>query len=254
MNRVAVALVEPQYHVNVGHVARLMKNFGHSKLYLIKPSFDAAEAARYATHGKNVLAAAKVTTLKQLRKRHNVIIGTTAIRASSRLNVLRESVSPQQVAQIIDAGPGKSFCIVLGRESSGMTNSELALCDLICTISTRTNYATMNIAHALAIVLYEISKLDQAHDSTARPAKKRISPASQRDINILLQYLDRVSRASNYDEHKRPLLAIAVKKMLAKSAPAEKDVMLLVSLFRKSWLAINRKQKRATERARFKSS
>src|SRR5262245_47593148 len=28
MNFLSVVMIEPQYHVNVGHVARLMKNFG----------------------------------------------------------------------------------------------------------------------------------------------------------------------------------------------------------------------------------
>src|SRR6185437_10660530 len=66
---IAVALVEPQYPVNVGHVARLMKNFGLRRLYMVNPHYDSVEAVRYATHGKDVLASAKVVTLKQLRKK-----------------------------------------------------------------------------------------------------------------------------------------------------------------------------------------
>lgn len=239
---IAVALVEPQYHVNVGHVARLMKNFGLKRLYFIKPHFDRVEAVKYSTHGKGVLESAKTATLKQLRKKFDVLIGTTAIPATSRLNVLREATSAEQMAKIIvHSGDGKDFCIVLGRESSGLNNEELAMCDLVVIIDTKTKYRTMNIAHALAILLYEISKLKP--ELPVKKSKKKIGLASQQDMDLLLQYVSKVADAGNYDAHKKPLLEAAVKKMLAKSVPTTKDVMLMVSLLRRSLLAIERKRK-----------
>lgn len=236
---IAVALVEPQYHVNVGHVARLMKNFGLGKLYFVKPHFDRAEAVKYSTHGKDVLASAKTVTLKQLRSRFDVLVGTTAIRATSRLNILRGSIDAEQAARIIRDGSGRDFCIVLGRESSGLNNRELEMCDLAVTIDTKTRYRTMNLAHALAILLYEISKLKPAPPD--KRVRKRIDPASQREVDLLLRYVGMVADAGNYDLHKKPLLEAAARKLLAKGAPTSKDVMLLVSLLRRSLLAMERK-------------
>lgn len=239
----AVALIEPQFHVNVGHVARLMKNFGLRRLYFIGPHFDRYEAVRYAMHGKDVLAAARTVTLQQLRKRFDVLIGTTAISATSRLNVLRESVSAEQLARIIREGTPRRFCIVLGREPSGMNNNELAMCDLVCTVDTRTKYRTMNVAHALAILLYELSR--QQQPPPAKATKKMVRSAAREDIDLLLRYVGEMAAAANYDSHKRPLLDSAIKKLIAKSAPTAKDVMLLVSLCRKTMLAIGRRKKSA---------
>src|SRR5687768_12032151 len=104
-------MVEPQYHVNVGHVARLMKNFGLSDLYFTSPRFDAEEAIRYAMHGSDILAGSRTVDFGALKKKFDFIIGTTAIGATSNLNVLRESVSADQLAEIINKGRGKSFCI-----------------------------------------------------------------------------------------------------------------------------------------------
>ena len=238
---IAVALVEPQGHVNVGHVARLMKNFGHKKLFLVKPNFDRTEAVKYSTHGKDILAAAKTMTLEQLRKKFDILIGTTAIRATSRLNILRESIDAEQMAEIIHDGSGKDFCIVLGRESSGLNNRELAVCDLVVLIDTKTKYRTMNIAHALAVLLYEVSIPNP--ELPVKKSKKMIGPASQHEIDLLLKYINRVADASNYELHKKPLLNAATKKLLAKSAPTAKDAMLLVSLFRRTLLAIERKKR-----------
>lgn len=235
---IAVALIEPQYHVNVGHIARLMKNFGLRRLYFVKPHFDKIEAVKYSTHGKDVLAAAKTTTLKQLRKRFDILIGTTAIRATSKLNILRESIGAERMARIIHDGNSRNFCIVLGRESSGLNNEELAVCDLVVNIDTKTRYRTMNVAHALGILLYEISK--SKPEVPAKKSKKKVDLASQQDIELLLQYVSKVEEASNYDLHKKPLLEVAIKKLLAKSMPTAKEVMLLVSLLRRSLLAIER--------------
>jgi tRNA/rRNA methyltransferase len=235
---VAVALIEPQYSVNVGHIARLMKNFGFKSLYFVRPHFDKAEAIKYSTHGKDVLVAAKTVTLRQLRKKFDVLIGTTAIRATSRLNILRESINAEQIAKIIHDASTKDYCILLGRESSGLNNEELNTCDLVVTIDTKTKYRTMNVAHTLAILLYEISKLKS--ELPAKRSKKRVDLASQHDIDLLLKYVCMLADAGNYDLHKKPLLQAAAKKILAKSVPTSKDVMLLVSLFRKSLLAIER--------------
>jgi tRNA/rRNA methyltransferase len=238
---IAVALVEPQGHVNVGHIARLMKNFGHKKLFLVKPNFDRTEAVKYSTHGKDILAAATTMTLEQLRKKFDILIGTTAIRATSRLNILRESIDAEQLAGIIHDGTGKDFCIVLGRESSGLNNMELAVCDLVVLIDTKTKYRTMNVAHALAVLFYEVSRLNP--ELPIKKSRKMIGPASQLEIDLLLKYINKVADASNYELHKKPLLNAATKKLLAKSSPTAKDAMLLVSLFRRTLLAIERKKR-----------
>jgi tRNA/rRNA methyltransferase len=237
---VAVVLIEPQYPINVGYIARLMKNFGLKSLYLVRPNFDKAEAAKYSTHGNDVLVAAKTVTLSELRKKFDILIGTTAIQAISRLNILRESISAEQLAKIIHGSSTKDFCILLGRESSGLNNEELELCNLVVTIDTKTNYKTMNVAHALAILLYEISKLQPSSEPPAKKSKKMVDLASQKDIDLLLQYVSKLADAGNYDLHKKPLLEAAAKKLLAKSVPTTKDVMLLISLLRKSLLAIER--------------
>jgi tRNA/rRNA methyltransferase len=208
-------------------------------LYFVRPHFDKAEAAKYSTHGNNILIAAKTVTLRQLRKKFDVLIGTTAIQATSRLNILRESINAEQLAKIIHDSSTKDFCILLGRESSGLNNEELELCNLVVTIDTKTNYRTMNVAHSLAILLYEISKL-QSSELPVKKSKKRVELASQKDIDLLLQYVSKLADAGNYDLHKKPLLEAAAKKLLAKSVPTTKDIMLLMSLLRKSLLAIER--------------
>jgi tRNA/rRNA methyltransferase len=241
---IVVALVEPQYETNVGYVARIMKNFGYNQLYVINPRFNKEKAAIFATHGKDVLACSKISSLDELRRKF-VLVGTTALPAYSRLNIFRNSITVVRLSEIIKAvGVEKDFCIVLGRESSGLNNRECEMCDLIVTIDTKTDYRTMNISHALAIILYEISK--SLPEPILRDDKKMMTIrrsntlATKQEIDLLMNYVKEVAATCGYDEHKQPMLDSAVQRILARAIPTSKEVMLLVSLFRKSVLMIKR--------------
>ena len=241
---IVVALVEPQYETNVGYIARIMKNFGYKQLYVINPSFDKEKAAKFATHGKDILASTKISTFKELREKFDVLVGTTALSAYSRLNILRNSINVERLSEIIkNVGMEKDFCILLGRESSGLNNRECEMCDLVVTIDTKTDYRTMNISHALAILLYEISKsLPEftLKDSKMRTRSKTL--ATRQEMGLLINYVNEIADKCGYDKHKQPMLNSAVHRLLARGIPTSKEVMLLVSLFRKSLLTIKRQE------------
>jgi tRNA/rRNA methyltransferase len=234
---ITIALVEPQYGINVGYVARIMKNFGYKDLYIINPHVDKEVAARFATHGNDILASAKITTLKQLREKFDILVGTTALYSYNRLNILRDSISVVQLSKIIkDVEREKDFCIVLGRETSGLNNKELEMCDLIVVIDTKTDYRTLNISHALAILLYEISKSLPA--PPLKKSKRSKTFATKEEIDLLINYVNKIANHCGYNRHKQPMLNSAVQRLLARGTPTSKEVMLLISLLRKSLIAI----------------
>jgi tRNA/rRNA methyltransferase len=47
--------------------------------------------------------------------------------------------------------------ILFGREDVGLLNEELKLCDLVVRISTSHEYPVMNLPHAVAVILYDLS-------------------------------------------------------------------------------------------------
>ena len=238
---IAVAFIEPHYEINVGYVARIMKNFGFEQMYITNPRFNEEEAARFSTHGKDILASAKIVTLKKLRKTFDVLVGTTALSAYSRLNVLRDSISAVQLSEIIkETENEKDFCLVIGRETSGLNNRELEICDLFVVIDTKSEYKTMNISHALAILLYEISKIRS--EIPLKKNKRNKELATRQEMDLLINYVNKVADRFGYDKHKQPMLNSAVQRLLARGTPTSKETMLLISLFRKSLLAIEREK------------
>jgi tRNA/rRNA methyltransferase len=236
-----IVLVEPRHHINVGYVARIMKNFGVSRLFMVNPIYDMEEARRYAMHGYHILETAISTNFEELRRNSRMLVGTTALKASSRLNIVRDTISPIRLAELIYDIPEKeNIYIVFGREASGLMNSELQMCDIVLTNDTGTDYTTMNISHALAIILYEITKHDLQHRSS-RVAVRNPKIARRPETEMLIAYAAKAAEMAGYDVHKRPLLDSALKRLLAKSNPTSKEVMLMVSLFRKVNLNMQRR-------------
>lgn len=223
--KISVALVEPEHEVNVGHVARIMKNFGIDQLLLVKPKFDVKKASIFAVHGKDLLDKAKVVNFKILRK-FDLLIGTTAIRSSDRSNVVRDSINPSQLAQIL-VGAKQNVCLLLGRESTGLNNHELSACDVVVSIDTGTSYRTLNISHALAILLYEIKR---------GSFKKKKNLASVHERELLIDYALKLAKTTGYRRHKTTLLAMALKRLLGRNMLTSKEAMLMVTLFRQALL------------------
>jgi len=223
--KLSVALIEPEHEVNVGHIARIMKNFGIDQLLLINPKFDAKKASIFAVHGKDLLDKAKVVNFKILRK-FDLLIGTTAIRSSDRSNVVRDSINPSQLAQIL-VGAKQNVCVLLGRESTGLNNHELSACDIVVSIDTGTSYRTLNISHALAILLYEIKR---------GSFKKKKNLASVHERELLIDYALKLATTTGYRRHKTALLAMALKRLLGRNMLTSKEAMLMVTLFRQALL------------------
>jgi tRNA/rRNA methyltransferase len=237
-----IVLVEPRYPINVGYVARIMKNFGVSRLLMVNPIYDIEEARRYAMHGYHILETAVSTNLEELRRNSRMLVGTTALKASSRLNIVRDTISPVKLAELIyDVPKNENIYIVFGREASGLKNSELQMCDIVLTNDTGTDYATMNISHALAIILYEITKRDLQNTPNG-VAVRNPKTARRPETEMLIAYAAKAAELAGYDMHKRPLLDSALKRLLAKSNPTSKEVTLMVSLFRKVNLNMQRRR------------
>ncbi|MEL7522610.1 MAG: RNA methyltransferase, partial [Cyanobacteria bacterium J06553_1] len=81
LSAVRIVLVAPAGPLNIGSVARVMKNFGLSQLVLVSPQCDplGAEALQMAVHAKDLLHAAKIVeTIPEALNGCDRAIATTA--------------------------------------------------------------------------------------------------------------------------------------------------------------------------------
>ncbi|MEM1994681.1 MAG: TrmH family RNA methyltransferase [Nitrososphaerales archaeon] len=231
LRKLSLAVVEPTYPVNIGHLARLAKNFGLHSLILIEPSFKIEEALPYASHGADILRNAKAMSLKEVFERFELVIGTTSIPGGSR-NIKRDVISPEDAGKRISETSG-SVCILLGRETTGLTNKELELCDLVISIPTGTTYRTLNISHAAAIILYIIYK------SSSRKVKKAEVPRTMK--TLLLDSAVELAELSGFPKYKVGMLRDSLKMLVGRGNPTHRELSLILGLLRKAILALKRR-------------
>jgi TrmH family RNA methyltransferase len=224
---VSLTLVGPEYPINVGYTARLAKNFGVRKLYLVDPKFDRRVATVYAAHGADMIEEAEEIDLVQLRKRHDLLVATTAIAATKRTNVNRLTVSPEEVAQY--ASSSRSVSIVLGRDTTGLRNDEIEACDIVTTVRTGTNYRTLNVSHSAAILLYVLSR--------TTGGKQRVPKLGERDAFAAYAY--ELALASGLQKYRAERLKKLARRMTVRSQLDGKELGLLVSLMRKAVMTIS---------------
>lgn len=165
-----IILAEPEHPGNIGAICRVMANFGAKDLVLINPKTEITqEAHNLAKNAQSILNNARIADWKVLSE-FRVVAATAGIRTSD-LNMHRSPLTPRQAAEKL-AG-GKGVALLFGRERNGLTNAELAKADFVITIPTTSEYTSMNLSHAVAVMLYECYLLHGAASFAPIPAKRK---------------------------------------------------------------------------------
>lgn len=220
-------MVEPEKAGNIGAVARAMKNFAMSDLWIVNSKTPLTmEARAFAMHGYDVLRKAKkVKSLKAALRGLDLVVGTSAIVASSRSNITRVPITPAELADRIATSEG-NVGIVFGRESSGLSNDEIEHCDLIVTIPANRSYNILNIASAASIIFYELF----------RPKATRPGPplASVTVKSRLLHEFAKLVAQGGVQVHKRRLARRSFRNIISRSFITRREASLLVGVFRRA--------------------
>ena len=224
----SIILVEPETEGNIGAVARVMKNFDFEELILINPKANhlGREALDRATHAKSILKKAKIKDFSCL-KSFDYLIGTTAMLGSD-YNIPRSPLTPEQLAEKISKAKGK-IGILIGREGTGLNNEEIRKCDFIVAIPTSKKYPTMNISHAVSIILYELFK-----KLGKEKINKHINFATKKDKEIILRYVNKVLDKMEFStKEKKETQRIVWKRIVGKAMLTKREAFALMGFLRK---------------------
>jgi len=233
-----VILVEPESGGNIGSVARVMKNFGLSNLWLVNPKIEmGAEAKAFAMHAKEVLTKARIVReLNSAIENCSHAIGTTSISAKSSGNLLRVSITPETLARKIVHSKGE-IGIIFGRESSGLSNYELAKCDMVVTVPTDSSYKSLNIANASAIIFYELFKVKNI--SNNEPAQNPTIESSIEDRSRLLSLFKSIIIKTDMPKYRQRLTERALMNVISRGIATSREVTLIIGALRKVSFLLN---------------
>ena len=158
---VRIVLVEPAGSLNVGAIARVMKNLGLQQLVIVNPQCDplSLEAKQMAVHAVDILESAQQeATLPQ------ALQGCTrAIATTSRIRALATLEHPRTALPWLLEEPGTA--LIFGPECRGLSNEELNYAQRFICIPANPAYPSFNLATAVAICCYELSQCIQPQPS-----------------------------------------------------------------------------------------
>ena len=153
---VAIILVEPQMGENIGATARAMKNFGLSDLRIVSPrdGWPNEKAESMSVGAIDLIKSAKI--YDSIRDAIADLECVYAATATPR-DINKEYVLSRNLVHDIPVN-GK-IGIMFGRENCGLSNQEIAFANKIITIDTDINFSSLNIAHSVAIICYELFQI-----------------------------------------------------------------------------------------------
>jgi len=158
-SNIKVILVEPNGPLNVGSVARLCSNFAVEELRIVSPKCNifSLEAKKMALKGQKYLDQCKI-----FDNLEDAIFDCDLVIAScGRIDVSKDTFfksSEDIVSWILSFEKINNLAIIFGREDRGLTNDELLLANKTFNIATSKNNPSLNLSHAVSIVLYELNK------------------------------------------------------------------------------------------------
>lgn len=222
MVKAKIVLARPVYGENVGLVARAMANFGFSELVLVRPECDwkSGKAKSRAMHGKHVLLKAKAfDSLEKALKGCSYAIATSAKARRNRPFLELPSFSKRF------SGSRAKIALVFGPEPSGLNAGEIDECDFVVSIPASKKYGTLNLSHAVCVMLYSL--FAERNSKTIR--FKDAKPSSKKKLLELFE-ADLEKRRGIND---RAMARASFRALLSRSLVSEKEAKALTAFFGK---------------------
>jgi len=235
---VRVIIVGIEGEINLGFIARLVKNFDVDDLYLVSPVAKIGdEAKRFAAKAVDVLNKVVVVESIDEALKGLDISACTSAKIGEERDVLRHPMTPWDFANL--ALTKNKIGIVFGRESVGLTREEIAKCDLLVTIPANPEYPVLNLSHAVATILYELYK-------TFSKGQVFYEAADRGIIDRIIKYFEGVVTKLETDERRRNRILASFKRILFRANPDKAEAYNLLYVMRKIYVKVGERSSEAS--------
>jgi tRNA/rRNA methyltransferase len=230
-----IVLVEPQLGENIGAAARVMANFGLSRLRLVKPrdGWPNLQARRSASGADRILdEVALHDTVEAAIADCGLVLATTARAHDQAKPVIGPQTAASEIAAHIAGHAGgveaARAAVLFGRERYGLENEEVALADRIVTFPVNPAFASLNLAQAVALVAYEWFKLASG-GALPFVMPQKSEPAVKEQLFAFFASLERELDKVEFfrPPEKRVTMMINLRNIFARMGPTRQDIQTL---------------------------
>lgn len=226
LSKVKVVLYEPLDPINIGATVRAMKNMGVSELRLVRPvAYDPYRLMGVAHDTQEIIEGiTHFDDLKPAIADCVRVAGFTARRRAAK----REVVTPSRcAADLLGFAAQGNVAVMFGREDKGLPNDALDLAHVVVTIPT-THHASLNLAQAVLIALYELHTAAADATRELAPPRKVADPPTSEKFDLLFTDAHRALGEIAFfktrnDEH----VMRSLRSIIFRAAPDGREVDLL---------------------------
>ena len=205
----------------------IMANFDFKNLYLVNPCELNDECYIRAMHAGNILDKAKIfSSFQEAVKNMDYLVATSSIESINDKRHLRNAISIGNFSDKINEING-NIGLVFGREDYGLFNEETALCDIMIKIPTSEKYPSLNLSHAVGIVLYSLYlKRDIL--------QKEVRTLDKIEKEKLFSFFSEILKEINYPVHKIENTEVMFKRIMGRAMPSKWEYHTLMGVLSKS--------------------
>ena len=221
-----VILVEPEGPINVGSIARLCANFEVYQLRMVSPKCDifSLEAIKMSLKGYSYIKDFNIfNSLNDAISDCDMVLATCG-----RVDISKDKgqYSLKEISNWIKSTDNiNNLAIVFGREARGLTNNELLLSHRVFNINTCKKYPSLNLSHAVSIVLYELSNFSDASNLSKRTS---FNTASIKNIEELFYEIEELLMKIGYIlKHTSNAKISKFKKFILRAQTSENELNML---------------------------
>lgn len=225
---IAIILDEPENPDNIGAAARSMKNMGLKEMRLVSPPENWLYHARtLAVGAADLLEKAQVydTIQDALADRH-LVIGTTR-----RLgNFRRAHIEFDDAMARVQAEhrSRRKAAVLFGKESKGLSNESLRLCDWFATIPTSPDYPSINLAQAVMIVCYSLF-----NGSVATQGYQKWAVVTKQEFEQMMSAFNDALRALEYKAPVAERIDHTFRDLVKRSGVLKPEAQMFLGLSRR---------------------
>lgn len=238
LENLRIVLVRTRNPLNIGSAARVMSNFGAFDLRLVAPFEKAFREAVSAVGAAPLLAQApEFASVEKAVNDCSLVVGTTAIgnrELHHDLHSLEEA--GKKIRRRLRAG---AVAVLFGSEKTGLSNRDLSHCHWLLRIPTREEHRSLNLAQAVAIVVYELSR------GGHKPNAKNKLTSKPADAETIARINDALRKALSISGYIHPRSAASaeekLRRMLLRFDLSATDAEVLLGMIRKILWELNDK-------------
>lgn len=232
LSQIRIVLVEPAGPLNVGSVARIMKNMGLTHLVLVNPQCDphGEEARKMAVHAVEILETATIVqTLPEALEGCQRAIATTSLDRSLPTDL----ENPRHCLPWL---LGYQAALIFGREDRGLTNVELNYAQRFIRIPSDDAYPSLNLAQAVAICCYELYQLQSLESSEQKGQESLPTPNLEAPLDALEAYYQQLEALLLEIGYLYPHTASSrmekLRRLFNRAYPSNQEVAMLRGMIR----------------------